>query len=75
MADPDVYQSPVSATSLLIKKTRCGINLGVPVRPLRDGTFVRPSADGWAHGRIPHHPTPTALVALAAPLYRVSLNK
>lgn len=28
-----------------------------------------------AHGRIPHHPTPTALVALAAPLHRVSLNK
>lgn len=37
---------------------------------VRDETFVRPSADGWAHGRIPHHPTPAALVAIASLLHQ-----
>lgn len=36
----------------------------------RDETFVRPGADGWAHGRIPHHPTPAALVAVASLLHQ-----
>lgn len=63
-------RDPFLPPHCLLRKQGAASTWESPCTGVRDETFVRPSADGWAHGRIPHHPTPAALVAIASLLHQ-----